>query len=360
MAILIACKKRRLKTGLKMKKILVEIEYNNLPHLSQIYTGLNILATRKVINLKYLKKSEVTNKPVVTAFINSKCKVIIDTLDGFNWIDNASIDKNLDYFATHFDCDYYFKRSYHKLLNDYNFSKRNILPLGFNYHMKHEQESYNPLNKMKNLVYKMTNSTNLTLDYSEFESYPLKNQENKILFLARLWQPEDVKNENLQRERELINNVRIESIRKCRKEFGDMFTGGLQHTDYAEKIAKDLIVPNIKTSKLEYIKTIKSHNICISTLGLHKSNGWKIAEYVAASRAIISEPLYFEVENFEENYNYLKFHTSDDLIEKIYLLMNNKQQQFSIMENNYKFYQTQLRPDSLLLNVINQSLNYFN
>lgn len=36
---------------------------------------------------------------------------------------------------------------------------------------------------------------------------------------------------------------------------------------------------------------VKESDICITTTGLHRSIGWKFAEYIAASKAIVTEKL---------------------------------------------------------------------
>ena len=116
-------------------------------------------------------------------------------------------------------------------------------------------------------------------------------------------------------------------------------------------------MPNKKTSKLNYVKTIKEHDICISTLGLHKSNGWKLGEYIAASRAIISEPLFYTPQNFIKGENYLEASSTDALISNIYKLIDNSDYKYEMMLNNFKFYNQYLRPDILILNSLLKVIN---
>ena len=57
-----------------------------------------------------------------------------------------------------------------------------------------------------------------------------------------------------------------------------------------------------------FLNIVKSSDICIATTGLHKSIGWKFGEYIAASRAIITEPLYYEIPGeLKRGSNYLEF-----------------------------------------------------
>jgi hypothetical protein len=162
-----------------------------------------------------------------------------------------------------------------------------------------------------------------------------------------------VSSEHFKIEIENINNFRIKCIRACRKEFGELFLGGLQRDGYSLSAAKDMVVPLHITEKKTFIDTIKDHNICIATTGLHDSIGWKFGEYVAASRAIVSEPLKYSVPGeFEIEKNYLVFNNEYELLEKIYILLNDKEKLLEIMNNNYHYYNNYLKPEMLVLNTL--------
>ena len=88
---------------------------------------------------------------------------------------------------------------------------------------------------------------------------------------------------------------------------------------------------------------------------MHNSIGWKTAEYVAASKAIVSEPLHFELPgNFEENKNYLSFTNVDELIVKIDSLLADEPMMQAMMNNNHLYYNHFLKPDVLVLNTLNK------
>lgn len=341
-----------------MTKISCVVEYLFSPHLSQIYKGFQILEEKGLIDLKFIKKAGNLNKPIISAFINNEYHIIYDTLDGFNWLDNKSIEDNLLFFQNHYQCDYYFKRSYNASLLNYNKgSTRRIHNLEFNYDVAYEPIFTDIKRVVKDTIHKRLNLHNPNVDYKDFEYYFNKNDQSKILFSARLWDPKDVENIDESTEREIINQNRINYIRACKKEFGSIFTGGLQDSELSRKMAKDLVLSNKKTSKLSYIRTIKDHDICISTLGLHKSNGWKFGEYIAASRAIISEPLFFTSENFIESNNYLEVSSTDSLISNIYRILDDTEYKYTMMVNNFNYYNQYLRPDALILNSLIRVIN---
>jgi hypothetical protein len=89
----------------------------------------------------------------------------------------------------------------------------------------------------------------------------------------------------------------------------------------------------------------------VATTGLNKSNGWKLGEYVAFSKAIITEPLHFRVPGgFSQEINYLKFISPDELIDHAIRLFEDKKLRSEMMMSNYRYYQSFLRPDALILN----------
>lgn len=120
----------------------------------------------------------------------------------------------------------------------------------------------------------------------------------------------------------------------------------------------DLVLSRYETLKVNYINRLKSSTICIATTGLHDSIGWKMAEYVAASKCIVSEPLRYELPgNFNAGENYLEYTDARTLLLAVDKLMNDSVLRFNMQMNNYKYYNHYLRPDSLMLNVISTVKN---
>ena len=176
---------------------------------------------------------------------------------------------------------------------------------------------------------------------------------SKILLLARLWNPDDVTSPSLKSERETINKKRIAYIRACRKEFSDQFIGGLQGDDFSRLHAKDLVMPDSLTRRKNFLQLVKQSDICIATTGLHDSIGWKFAEYVAASRAVISEPLMYQLPgNFESGKNYLTYTNKDELVMQIHFLLDNKKSMKEMMDRNFEYYHDYVSSDKLVLNTL--------
>ena len=340
-----------------------EVEYLPSPHLMQIYAGFFKLQDEGVIDLVLKpRKYEYRTIPVINATINKKYKVIYDTQDGLSWI-NDSEENNLQYFQQNYPVNFYFKRSFHSKMLDFKPAGCQVYPLGFNYNVHPDRNLIHLTEKLQDKFkyYIKTNSKlksifNKRFYYAkDFEYYPIKAIRDKVLFLTRVWNPlgEDVFSEEEKLLREKINKTRIMCLEACGQEFGDRFTGGLWQDDFSDAHFRHYVLPISQTNKSTFLKRVREHTICIATTGLYKSIGWKMGEYVAASRAIVSEKLQFEVPgNFKKDQNYFEFENQDQLLEKIDTLLRNKELLIQTMKNNYQYYNNYLKPDILVLNTL--------
>jgi hypothetical protein len=334
----------------------------------QLYTGFFELERKGIIDLKIkpVKKKE-NAYAVISALVNNKHRVTYDTLDGLTWIP-GDVPQNLEYFQKNIQADFYFKRSYSPLMQSHRPANCQVFPLGFNYNIQPEKNLLRysgSLNKKvkyfikTNKLLKKVSAKNFFYAH-DFEYYPVKPQHNKILFLTRLWDPGDAKSQRSVELRNRINATRVECIKRCREEFGSDFTGGLFVEKFASKHYPELIVDASLTNKASYLQHVKHHAICIATTGLHNSIGWKMGEYVAASRAIVSEPLRFELPgNFSKDTNYYEFETADQLVTEISRLRNDPAAMSQMMNANFQYYNNYVKPENLVLNslitVINNS-----
>jgi len=335
-------------------KILCELETSNSPHLYQLYTGFARLHENGIIDLK-LKKSNNQDsfyKPIVRLKINKKINVIYDLLDGFNWI-SGSKDDNLMHFKNEFkNVDYYFKRSYNKELLNYSPTGCSIFPLGLFYRENQPDCFKNSVSFKTRQVLDILKIKKIKHKKNQYVAPPIIEELNAMLF-TRLWDPQQVSDTKQKEERIQINTNRIEAIEACRKEFKDRFYGGLSNSVLAKKEAAQLILPDSHTNRKNYLKRVKSTPICIVNTGLHNSIGGRFAEAVAASRAIISEPLHYDpTGDFLKDKNYLTFTNTSQLLEKVDALLSNKNKTQQMMLKNYFYYNNYLKPEQLVLNTI--------
>jgi hypothetical protein len=349
-----------------MKLIDCELGYLPTFHLMQIYSGFFELERKGIIRLSLKPVKKTVDPPsIVTAIFNKKHKVMYDTLDGLTWVPGDE-QTNIEHFRDNIQADYYFKRSYTAELSENAPGDCKVYPLGLNYNLQPRKNLIRYQETVSDRVkyFLKTNSlakslTRKTYFYQEdFEFYPIVPEKKKVLFLTRLWDPADAKSEISAALRTQINQTRLECIARCREAYGDEFTGGLFAEKYALKHHAGLVAPVSLTSKKGFLDSVKSHAICIATTGLHKSIGWKFGEYVAASRAIVSEPLHFTLPgNFNSGKNFFEFDNADKLIEQINVLRKDEQKLFSMMNDNHRYYNNYVRPENMVLNTIMTVLN---
>lgn len=170
-----------------------------------------------------------------------------------------------------------------------------------------------------------------------------------ILFCTRLWDINKTKDTTIPE----INEKRISIIQQIRRHFPKKAIAGVSDSPIARKMCPDLILSHSITNRKSFIKIMNCATICIASTGLHKSTGWRFAEYIAAGKAIISEPLFFSIPgDFAEKKNYIAFNTSDQLVSAIDYLLSQPQVVYKMKMNNLLYFHHYIRPDSLVLNAL--------
>ncbi|MBU8904917.1 hypothetical protein [Lactococcus cremoris] len=331
------------------------IIYSREQHNVQIVTGFKLLKQRgDISSLTIIKRysllDKMPNEHIIECMLNEKIKIAYDTHDGFYFSNKEERDKYNKYIES---VDYYFQRSYNKEENlDLN-EPYKIFPLGLNYFVTC------PGNPLTKIDFKSKNLHDFLASIQRYsyakQIYPEKfeeralssNEHPKILFLTRTW-------ENSPKE---INEFRASCIRLLKKKFGKHVIAGFKPTAYAKSNFEDCLVPNILTKRKNYLQLVKESDICITTTGLHRSIGWKFAEYIAASKAIVTEKLnYSPGAELKANTNFLEFDTSEELMNQVMKLVNNKKLLNAMKISNESYYHEFLKPDIMIFNSLKKVL----
>lgn len=346
--------------------------YSTTPHVSQLYTGFSLLSKQQDINLK----QKLTNYPFHGKEVMKHIKP-----DDFYGLFVALNDRVILYYDVSDGpklneealelADIYFKRSY--LDAEIPSGQRSrVFPLGFNYEVYSKGFNHHECTRVllrgngKTIPYSRQIATYLArLSGLSFDPIlhrmhcpPKFDQEPRVIFMARAWDPDDVPpglpaktKEDLGR----INDMRADCIQLLRKELGKQFYGGFSHNSYATRHYKGLLIEDASMSrKKNYVSLLHQHPICIATTGLQGSIGWKMAEYVAFSKSIVSEKLRYVVPgDFKSGRNYLEFDTPDSCLQQTVRLIEDRSLRQQMMEGNWHYYQTYMVPDKLVLRTIN-------
>lgn len=334
-------------------KVFVE---SNSAHTTQFYSGLYLLQDKGEVNVS-LQAGHFTNGGYIRLEINN-IPVFIDLAD-HHFIDEKLLKSS----------NFYFKRM---LLKTDAAKDEKLQAYGLNYPVYYKNDQtfrrsffsqkrkniFNSLLRSNSLLAKISNIdlSHKTAQIEHFESGPLDINDPKVLFSARLWLPEKGNSVEKQEQRRFINEQRIAIVKEGRKRLGNSYVGGIDTSEYAKKIAPDALVSsNTFSHKKSYLQTLKQCSIGIANAGLEDSIGFKLAEYVCMSKAIVTSPLsqYLLPGNFTENSNYLTFdNTAEDCINKCEQLISDKKLRLEMMNNNQDYYKQYLQPDKLVMNII--------
>jgi hypothetical protein len=355
---------------------LIEIyAQSNLGHLQQLYTGFSALHAAKRIKLvQRLKKRPSLRTSIdphlrdarmahCTVIINGTYRVYYDMHDSWEIDDEA--------LSSH---DFYFKRSFYpnKFPNDF-IGLHKIRPYGLNYEIVANPIDWFALHRSllsKNAREFLTGMgwatglAHLWQFIPKLQSMQASAPEEDlgtVLFMARTWDPNqdsvDIDSQR-QSDRDSINQMRATCIRALRESFGEKFTGGFAPTDHAKKNYPDLILSNDSYARKNYIGLLRKNTICVATAGLHGSIGWKMAEYVAFSRSIVSEEIGVKLPgDFIDGANYLSFRTPNECVEQVRRLMVDADLRHRMMQYNHEYYLKNLHPISIVENTVREVFN---
>ena len=262
------------------------------------------------------------------------------------------------------DVDFYFKRSYSKLACQ---DEKKILPLGLNYRVFAKGIDTFRVRRVVSLARRRGSGwlrrvlgdlrSSPAISVAKFGAAPRIDIPPKVIFMARLWDPACAKGDS--KTIESLNEMRVETVLRLKRELGSLFVGGIQPSKYAPARYRNAILLSERSfTQRRYLATLGGVSIGVATRGLWRSIGWKFGEYVSLAKAIVTEPLDYEIPgNLSAGRNYLEFQTPDECVEMVTRLVENRDLRTRLMFNNYDYYHKFLRPDQLILNSIVQVLN---
>lgn len=263
--------------------------------------------------------------------------------------------------------NYYFKRSVYL-----KHTSANVYPLNFQVNFSYKalkvlkRLSFNDLVNTKNRIEiircmdYLNMFTNLSHNAMDVRFFPKKVEDNngKIIFQTRLWNPENSSDLEEKKRREIQNEFRIEACRIIKNNFNNVSVG-IFPDNFSVKIAPDLLLDIKNTSKKEYFKSLAKADIGIADDGLKDTPGWKVGEYLLFGKAVITTPLSTTVENFIEHVNYEKLSTRnsyDELPKKIEYLLSQKRY-LEVAQNNLEWSEIYLHPKNYIKRILSVTEN---
>lgn len=346
------------------------------PHLQQLYTGLVCLHDQGRIRLSQRPRTSAIRYASDASHLRDAGHAHLDLILErrlrlhFDTHDAADIALGeLD------DCDFYFKRSY-------STEQVQRLPLrlaakmrrlGLNYRVLPDRvdgfavrralqrpDPAGSPSRARMLLEALDHRNRLAFRprLSLMRGEPAPRQEPRALFLVAAYDPgaPGLGAHEIE-DRIRINESRALCIRLLKAELGDRFTGGFAPTRFTQSRYPDLVAPLEWVYQQRYLEAVRTHPVCIATTGLHRSIGWKLAEYVAFARAIVSEPLAFEVPgDLSAGDHYLESGTPEDCVRAAVKLMQDAGLREHLMRANAAYYEGWLKPDTLVMNALRSAI----
>lgn len=278
---------------------------NSSDATSQIYTGFGLLHRARIADVKLIRERDYDAASDGAA----RMKAVVDGRRVFfDLHDGGRIDDDALAWS-----DVYFKRSYDRTRHG---NSTYVHPLGLNLPMYGPgdwrwRRAFWSLRGMrpKNVRSVSTRIALLNRPLARvlpaksgaaasmlgfMEREPVLSDRPRVILFTRTWDPERVGGKKADEWR-AINWMRANCIRALRSEFGPDFIGGLAPLTSALRDYPDCVVDSKVVVKATYLGSMHGSDVGIATTGLRGSNGWPMAEYVAAAKAIVSQPLNFEV-----------------------------------------------------------------
>jgi hypothetical protein len=191
---------------------------------------------------------------------------------------------------------------------------------------------------------------------SRMHAAPVHGQEPRVLLMAGLWDPALVPEDAPAKREEWrrLNAQRVECIRALRREFGGRFHGGVKPTAFARREFPDVVLEDPHaTSQPEFLRQVRAHPVCVTSTGLHGSNGGRLAEFVSFSRAIVTEPLQYAVQgDFGAGTHFLEYRDPGNCVAQVARLFEDTVAREAMMERNHDYYRQWLHPERLALRLI--------
>lgn len=335
----------------------VRISVPTNAHDTQVAAGFQRLEDAGVVRCAW---REPAASPLGMEVDTPEVRLYYDMHDGLNWL-RADRATNLTWFAEHAPAGVLFKRSFEPELRELAPARCRVEPYGLNLQVDPPRRlpGAGPRGRRaaerlrrSSMLRRMVGAPSPRLPEEELVGMPQLTGTHRILFYTRLWDPDDpaVTWDDAREERVEMNRRRQEALRACRDHLGPQFDGGLVADAYSSRRADPtLLLSRAQTERHRFLAAVKQHAICVSTAGLHRSTGWRFAEYVAGARAIVCEPLHFDPgPGVVEGENYLSFADTDGLVTTLEALLADPERVGAMMEANRRSYRLHCSPEAII------------
>jgi hypothetical protein len=177
----------------------------------------------------------------------------------------------------------------------------------------------------------------VTPHWRAFEHPPDQPVDSTILFQTRVWEPAEAPGD------EIVNDERIHLLCELRRAFGARVVGGVVPTPFARQHYPNLITP-LPCRQPQFIRRAKKPLIGIYFRGLFGSVAFKMAEYLAASKCIVSEPISNQL---DEPISHLKtYKSTDECLSACDFFLSNPREAQEARRASWDYYRRDVSPQA--------------
>lgn len=337
----------------------------NLYHASSLYTGLCELARRGKARVRFVVprgEEGVYAADPLTICLRVKAQgfeqlVAVDLRDRSDLFTEPLLERS----------DLYLKRSFHK--PDLAGLPAKVVPFGLNFACRSKASTravlralapglaldmvrspgkgFGRLNPRRSVLYQYLT----TAREREFEQGPEHELEPTVLFQTRVYRPEEIYPDDPAE----VNEGRVRLVRALKRAFGPKFRGGLVPTAYAAERYPDEVSEQ-PTRQAQYIAWGKRSLVGVYTRGLYHSLAFKLPEYLAASKCVVSEPLRNSLpEPLVAGEHYVEFSSPEECVEQCARVLEDRELTAGLRERAWEYYQREVKPAAHLESVLRRA-----
>ena len=172
-----------------------------------------------------------------------------------------------------------------------------------------------------------------------------KRANNFIFFIGSIWKQEPKTNE-----------LRSNFIKCCKKNKSINFEGGFApRSDGNNLTYQDIVLDKPYTLK-HYLYKTKLSSVAFNTPAVNDCHGWKLGEFLAMGKAILSTPFYNKMPiDLINNENIIFLNSCDeiDINEKLQTILKNKALQLKLEQNSRQYFLENLAPEKVISRLLN-------
>jgi hypothetical protein len=177
-------------------------------------------------------------------------------------------------------------------------------------------------------------------------------KERHIVFQPRLWDTEPGSRDQF----DVANEDRIALVQALRRAFpNERATIGLLRSGTAAEMAPDLRLPeHVRAGR--YLQQLRASVVAVNCVGLSGSVGWKLAEYLAAGNAIVSQPLEKQfLSPLVDGVHYLSYQSPEECVEQCRRLMTDRALSRRMSEVNRQYFLDWVSPPAHVMHLLKRA-----